>query len=68
MTLTLPRDVQRVSSATEVLTVYHPDVGATRLSEPGKPVYPAHQIVLPNLPTGTTTIDVEWSPGQEPVE
>jgi hypothetical protein len=68
VTLTLPGDVKRISSPIDVRTVHHPDATSTRLSEPGNPVYPARQIVLPNLPQGTITIDVEWVPGQEPIE
>jgi peptidoglycan/xylan/chitin deacetylase (PgdA/CDA1 family) len=68
VTLTLPGDVKRISSSTEVLTVQHPSNDTTHLSEPGNPLYPARQIVLPNLPPGTTAIEVEWVPGQEPVE
>ena len=68
VTLTLPGAVKRISSSTEVLTVQHPSSDTTRLSEPDKPVYPARQLVLPDLPPGTTTIEVEWVPGQEPVE
>jgi len=68
VTLTLPGNVKRISSSTAVLTVQHPNKDTTSLSEPGNPLYPVRQIVLPNLPPGTTTIEVEWVPGQEPVE
>ncbi len=68
VTLTLPGDVKGISSSTEVLTVQHPNNGTIRLSEPGNRLYPARQIVLPDLPPGTTTLEVEWTPGQEPVE
>lgn len=67
VTLTMPGNVQRISSAVDVLTVQRTD-DVTRLSEPGKPFYPARQLVLPKLPPGTTTIDVEWVQGQEPIQ
>jgi peptidoglycan/xylan/chitin deacetylase (PgdA/CDA1 family) len=67
VTLTMPGDVQRVSSGVDVLTVQNAN-DAIRLSEPGKPVYPARQLVLPILPQGTTTLDVEWVAGQEPIQ
>jgi peptidoglycan/xylan/chitin deacetylase (PgdA/CDA1 family) len=67
VTLTMPGDVQRVSSGVDVLTVQNAN-NAIRLSEPGRPVYPARQLVLPILPQGTTTLDVEWAQGQEPIQ
>jgi peptidoglycan/xylan/chitin deacetylase (PgdA/CDA1 family) len=67
VTLTMPGDVQRVSSGVVLQTVQYAG-DSTRLSEPGKPLYPARQIVLPNLPPGTTTLDVEWVAGQEPIQ
>jgi hypothetical protein len=69
VTLTLPGDVAYVySTAVDVRTVHHPEEGTTRVSEPGQPVYPARQIVLNDLKPGSATIQVEWLPGQEPLE
>jgi peptidoglycan/xylan/chitin deacetylase (PgdA/CDA1 family) len=67
ITLTLPGEVVRVSSPdVEVLTVVHDETGATGLSPANKPAYPTRQLVLNGLRPGTTNLEVQWAPGQEP--
>jgi peptidoglycan/xylan/chitin deacetylase (PgdA/CDA1 family) len=67
VTLTMPGDAARLSSSdVDVRPVYHLEPGVTRVSDAGKPQYPARQIVLEDLKPGSATIDVEWAPGQEP--
>lgn len=67
VTITLPGDAARAtSSQVDVRTVYHPTPDTTKVSDAGKLVYPARQIVLNDLKPGASTIDVEWARGQEP--
>ncbi len=69
VTLTLPCEVVRASSGdVQLLAVYHPDAATTRLAPADRPVYPTRQLVLDGLKPGTATIELEWAPGQEPVQ
>ncbi|HET6312737.1 MAG TPA: polysaccharide deacetylase family protein, partial [Chloroflexia bacterium] len=61
VTLTLPGDVRSASSdGVAVRTVQVAEDGAVRLSEPGKPTFPARQLVIDTRPPGVTTIAIEW--------
>jgi hypothetical protein len=68
VTLTLPGAARRVSSSqVEVKAVERGSDGSTRLVTPRPDASsPATQIVLQGLKPGASTIDIEWSQGQEP--
>ncbi|MBF6613215.1 MAG: hypothetical protein IVW55_08810 [Chloroflexi bacterium] len=68
VTLTLPGEVSSASSAdATVQTVTHPTPNSTRLSDTAKPAYPARQLVLSKVKPGVTTIEIRWTPGEEPL-
>lgn len=68
VTLTLPGDAAHISSPdVQIRTVNRSDPSKTVLSPPDQPYNPARQIVISNLDTGVTIIEVEWAPGQEPL-
>lgn len=69
VTLTLPGDASAAHDQTgTVQSVSHPTSDSTTLSEPGHFAGPSRQIVLASLAPGTTTVDVQWAPGQEPLQ
>jgi hypothetical protein len=69
VTLTLPGEAISAGDPDgTVQSVSHPTSDSTKLSEPGQFAGPSRQIVLSSLPVGTTTIDVQWAAGQEPLQ
>jgi hypothetical protein len=69
VTLTLPGDAISASDPDgTVQSVSHPTSNSMKLSEPGHFAGPSRQIVLSSLPAGTTTIDLQWAAGQEPLQ
>ena len=69
VTLTLPAEASAVTGQTgTVQSVSHPYPNQTRLSAPGQLAGPTRQLVLASMAPGTTTIEVEWVDGQEPLQ
>lgn len=68
VTLTLPGHVSNASQGDVSLRTVHivPPAGTVAVSSPGSPLFPSRQLVIEHLKPGTTTIQVDWAPGQEP--
>jgi hypothetical protein len=68
VTLTLPGDATALSSPDATIYTVNRTGAGSRLSSAASPVYPARQLVIDTLKPGTTTINVQWVSGQEPVQ
>lgn len=69
VTLTLPGEAATADDQPGTIqSVLHPKDGETRLGAAGKFEGPSRQIVLSVLAPGTTSIEVEWVKGQEPLQ
>lgn len=67
VTLTMPADVQSASAESlGIRTVVHSSSGTVSLSDKGKPVFPARQLVVDKLESGATMIEIKWASGGEP--
>jgi peptidoglycan/xylan/chitin deacetylase (PgdA/CDA1 family) len=74
VTLTLPGEVRRATTLESTALIQFVRVTGKRGTEPERielvsdQTVPTRQLVLSNLQTGDTLINIEWSPGQEPLE